>query len=130
MSRGQPNGNHFLGHATHPVADFSFQTSHFLLHLLHGPRQHPRAIVQQSTVGRVVNVTLHHRRVHPHLSPLNHTRRSWARATIRSCNSRTVSGPIACPKRTSVLASGTFSIPIRQKLRYTTFARTSRSSVA
>src|SRR3989442_14527239 len=41
MSRGQPNGNHFLGHATHPVADFSFQTSHFLLHLLHGPRQHP-----------------------------------------------------------------------------------------
>src|SRR6266850_447984 len=37
------------------------------------PRQPPRPIVQQSTVGRVVNVTLHHRRVHPHLSPLNHT---------------------------------------------------------
>src|SRR5207302_8791954 len=68
-----PSANLFLSHSTHPVADITFQTSHFLLHLLHDPRQHPRAIVQQSTVGRVVNVTLHHRRVHPHLSPLNHT---------------------------------------------------------
>jgi len=59
--------------------------------------------------------------------PFRHRRAS---ATIRSCNARTVSAPIACRKRTSVFASGTFSVPIRQKLRYTTLPRTSRSRVS
>ena len=38
--------------------------------------------------------------------------------------------PIACPSRANVLASGTFSSPMRVNVRYTKLARTSPSSVS
>src|SRR5438552_16575466 len=64
------NGNDPLAHAARPVTDFSLPPTRFLLNLLHRPRQYPGAIVQQSAVGRVVNIALHHGRVHPHLPSL------------------------------------------------------------
>jgi hypothetical protein len=39
-------------------------------------------------------------------------------------------GPMACPSRACVLASGTFSSPMRVNASYIRFARTSRSSVS
>ena len=47
---------------------------------------------------------------------------------MRSCNCWMTAGLISRQRRASVFASGTFSVPIRAKLRYTKLARTSRSS--
>lgn len=53
-----------------------------------------------------------------------------ANSTMRACSCWITSGPTVWPSRTSVLASGTFSTSIRQKLRYTRLARTLRCSVS
>ncbi len=58
------------------------------------------------------------------------TPRSCASSTTRWCNCSMTFGSINCPSRARVLASGTFSSPIRVKARYTRLARTSRSSTS
>ena len=49
------------------------QAAGFLLDLLHRPRQHPRAVPQQTAVGRIVDVGFHHRGIDPQLSPTRHS---------------------------------------------------------
>jgi hypothetical protein len=79
-------------------------------------RQYTRPVVQQAAVGRIVNVGLHYCGVHPHLAStddvalLRHGHQSVMQLANRF-------RPTVCPSRTSVLASDTFSIPIRQKRR-------------
>src|SRR5262245_19119275 len=119
------NRDHPLGDAALPIANPFLQSAGLLLALLRRARQYPRPILQQPTVGRVMNIGFHHRGVYAHLAALDHLT-LLAIATRRSCKSRSASGPTACPSRTNVFASVTFSIPIRQKLRYTKLARTSR----
>src|SRR5215471_13996158 len=123
------NRNYPLGDAALPIADLSLPSARFPLDLLHRPGQDASPIIQQTAVRRVVNVGFDHRSVYPHLAAADHPP-GLRYATSRSCSSPIVAGPTACPNRTSVFASGTFSIPIRQKLRYTTLARTSRSNVS
>lgn len=39
--------------------------------MFHGAREHPHAIAQQTAVGRIVNISLHHRRIDPQLAARN-----------------------------------------------------------
>src|SRR5215469_4216039 len=67
------DGDHALAHTPRPISDLALQPARLTSNLFHGPRQHSRAVTQQTAVGRIVNVGFHHGGVHPHPSPLNHS---------------------------------------------------------
>src|SRR5215470_1214633 len=67
------DSHHPLAHTPRPIANFALQPTRLPSDLFHGPCPHPRAVVQQPAVGRIVNIGFYHRGVHPHLSPLNHS---------------------------------------------------------
>lgn len=76
----------------------------------------PRPIMQQATIGGIVNVALNHSGVHSHLPPTDHS------SLLRYTHDPIVQfaygiGPDRRPRRTSVFSSGTFSVPIRQNVR-------------
>src|SRR5271166_4026152 len=72
VTEGLSDGDHPLGHRAHPVAHFLPETARLRFDLFHGPRQHPRAIVQQAAVGGIVDVAFHYRGTHPQFAPPNH----------------------------------------------------------
>src|SRR6202011_1130580 len=72
QSGRQGNRQNALAYAAHAIPHLTFQTSRLGLDLLHGARQYPRAVPQQTTVGRIMNVGFHYRRIHPQLPSPRH----------------------------------------------------------
>lgn len=59
-------------YASRSVAQLGSGRARDLGDLLHGADQHPNPVTQQRAVGRVMDVGLHHRRIHTHSASLRH----------------------------------------------------------
>src|SRR5207247_1573387 len=103
-----PDFDQAMRHASHPVARLRSDSSDLLFDPFHRTRQHTHAVSQQAAVSRVVDVGLHHRRVHSHLSPRGHF--LFSRQLDDSCVN------LACHLRTQGLPQPHHRLAIRNLL--------------